>query len=74
MECGPNYPREPPVIHFVSQINLPGVNQQDGHVDQNAMARTEIIIKMSMLIYDRFMDENKKLPQPPEGSKYAIYK
>jgi len=23
--------------------------------------------------HSRFMDENKKLPQPPEGSKYAIY-
>ena len=38
MECGPNYPREPPEIHFVSQINLPGVNPVDGRVDQNAVA------------------------------------
>jgi hypothetical protein len=27
-----------------------------------------------MLTWLRFMDENKKLPQPPEGSKYEIYK
>ncbi|KAH8754759.1 ubiquitin-conjugating enzyme [Diaporthe sp. PMI_573] len=36
MECGPNYPKQPPVFNFVSQINLPGVNQQDGRIDQNA--------------------------------------
>lgn len=35
MECGANYPKEPPVIHFVSQINLPGVSQTDGRVDPN---------------------------------------
>jgi len=38
MECGPNYPKEPPEIHFVSQINLPGVNTTDGKVDKNAVA------------------------------------
>jgi hypothetical protein len=27
-----------------------------------------------VLTCPRFMDENKKLPQPPEGSKYEIYK
>ena len=27
-----------------------------------------------MLTWCRYMDENKKLPQPPEGSKYDIYK
>lgn len=37
MECGPDYPREPPEIHFVSQINLPGVNPTDGKVDKNAV-------------------------------------
>ena len=38
MECGPNYPKEPPEIHFVSQINLPGVSPIDGKVDKNAVA------------------------------------
>lgn len=37
MECGPNYPREPPEIHFVSMINLPGVNPTDGKMDPNAV-------------------------------------
>lgn len=25
-------------------------------------------------VFRRYMDEHKKLPQPPEGSKYAVYK
>ena len=37
MHCGEKYPKEPPVIHFVSQINLPGVSHQDGLVDKSAI-------------------------------------
>ncbi len=37
MKCGENYPKEPPVIYFVSQINLPGVNGVDGLVDRNSI-------------------------------------
>ena len=37
MECGESYPREPPVIYFVSQINLPGVSNVDGRVDKNSI-------------------------------------
>src|SRR4051794_14441344 len=37
MHCGDNYPKQPPIIHFVSQINLPGVSHQDGAVDKNAI-------------------------------------
>lgn len=33
MHCGEKYPDEPPTIQFVSQINLPCVNPQNGLVD-----------------------------------------
>lgn len=58
MECGPNYPREPPVFHFVSQINLPGVNQQDGTIDQNAVA--------ILRDWERIANELAKNPRPKE--------
>lgn len=32
IECGPNYPDEPPNIWFLTKINLPSVNQQTGKV------------------------------------------
>lgn len=37
MHCGENYPKEPPTIYFVSQINLPGVNNVNGLVDKNSI-------------------------------------
>lgn len=33
MQCGDNYPDEPPSIQFVSQVNLPCVNPRNGVVD-----------------------------------------
>jgi ubiquitin-conjugating enzyme E2 variant len=33
MNCGPNYPDEPPTIRFVSMVNLPCVNSHNGLVD-----------------------------------------
>jgi len=37
MECGPEYPRQPPKVQFVNQINLPGVDPTNGKVDPNAI-------------------------------------
>lgn len=58
MECGPNYPKQPPVFHFVSQINLPGVNQHDGRVDQNAVG--------ILRDWERIATELSKNPRPKE--------
>lgn len=30
IECGPEYPKKPPVIHFISQINLGSGDGRDG--------------------------------------------
>ncbi|KAK0707364.1 ubiquitin-conjugating enzyme [Lasiosphaeris hirsuta] len=58
MECGPNYPREPPTIYFVSQINLPGVNTTDGRVDKNSVA--------ILRDWPRIASELAKNPRPKE--------
>lgn len=58
MECGANYPKEPPVIHFVSQINLPGVNQTDGRVDKQSVA--------ILRDWERIANELSKNPRPKE--------
>jgi ubiquitin-conjugating enzyme E2 variant len=34
ISCGEKYPQEPPIIRFVSRVNLPFVNQTSGVVDR----------------------------------------
>lgn len=58
MECGPKYPQEPPTIHFVSQINLPGVSQVDGAVDKNSVG--------ILRDWTRIATELSKNPRPKE--------
>ncbi|CUS13964.1 unnamed protein product [Tuber aestivum] len=35
IHCGDSYPDEPPVVHFISKINLPGVDPNNGRVGIN---------------------------------------
>lgn len=37
MHCGPSYPDTPPTIQFISQINLPAVDQRTGTVDASML-------------------------------------
>lgn len=37
MHCGEQYPDTPPTIQFVSQVNLPCVNQKNGMVDPSQL-------------------------------------
>lgn len=77
MHCGPNYPDEPPQIQFVSQVNLPCVNQRDGTVDPTklpclAQWKREFTMETVLIELRKYMahPSNKKLPQPPEGSVF----
>ncbi len=73
--CGPNYPFSPPVVNFISKINLPCVNQNTGAVDSSKLAilknwtqntKIEDILKA----LQAEMKANPKLTQPPEGANY----
>jgi ubiquitin-conjugating enzyme E2 variant len=74
--CGPNYPLEPPKVRFVSRINLSSVNQTTGVVENDLPALANwnrnmniesilVNIKNSMMA-----PQNRRLPQPPEGSHF----
>ncbi|KAK9895492.1 ubiquitin-conjugating enzyme [Cystobasidium minutum MCA 4210] len=76
IECTDAYPDTPPNVKFVSKINLPAVGP-DGQVNfskiaQLAQWRREITIQDILVAIRRSMAEpnNKKLPQPAEGTEY----
>ncbi|KAJ8101554.1 ubiquitin-conjugating enzyme/RWD-like protein [Lipomyces tetrasporus] len=77
LHCGPNYPDVPPVVQFLSKINLPCVSQVDGKVDPSKLAclaqwRRDYNMETVLLEIRREMatGSNRKLPQPPEGTTY----
>lgn len=75
--CGDYYPDAPPQIQFLSRVNLPFVNPQNGKVDplklpclaawsRNYSIETILVeIRREMAAFN-----NRKLPQPPEGSLF----
>ncbi|KAG6873007.1 Ubiquitin-conjugating enzyme spm2 [Termitomyces sp. Mi166 len=83
--CGQNYPDSPPQVQFLSRVNLPFVNQINGKVDplnlavlaswsRNSSIETVLVeIRKSFLIgliREMASINNRKLPQPPEGSMF----
>lgn len=76
IECGENYPDEPPVVTFVSKIALPCVDDR-GHVLTSELDilknwKRSYTMEIVLLELRKSMASatNKKLAQPPEGSTY----
>ncbi|CAE6461546.1 unnamed protein product [Rhizoctonia solani] len=76
IHCGPNYPDVPPTITFISKVNLPFVGPA-GKVDSSKLPVLANWVRASTL--ETILVEirrqmaamnNRKLPQPPEGSTY----
>jgi ubiquitin-conjugating enzyme E2 variant len=77
INCGDSYPDIPPTVHFISRVNLPFVNHTDGRVDpyklpvltnwnrNNSIESVLVEIRKEMGSFN-----NRKLPQPPEGSVF----
>lgn len=78
IHCGDSYPDKPPEVTFISKVNVPCVNQNDGRVDPTklpclAQWKREFTMETILIELRRFMayPQHKKLPQPPEGSTYS---
>jgi ubiquitin-conjugating enzyme E2 variant len=77
MVVGQNYPQEPPQIKFVSKINLAGVNQKNGTIDNQYFSVLKNWTKNNTLQdalkgIRKEMESSafKKLSQPEEGSVF----
>ena len=74
--AGPEYPNKPPVVRFVSRINLQCVNQTNGMVEKELPQLTNWNRNMKLedvlvgLKSSMMNSHNRRLPQPPEGSTF----
>jgi len=75
--CGESYPDLPPIVQFISRVNLPFVSQVDGKVDQSKLPvlanwsrNSSIETVLVEIRREMATPHNRKLPQPPEGSLF----
>ncbi|KAL7621841.1 hypothetical protein AAE478_007341 [Parahypoxylon ruwenzoriense] len=82
MHCGDQYPDKPPTIQFVSQVNLPCVNQRNGVVDpgqlpclanwkrENTMETILIELRRymasSFALYRALLQQARRVPLPAD--------
>ena len=74
--CGPNYPVEAPTVCFLSKVAIKCVDGT-GRVDVNKVLKGrgwqregDIALVLSAIRADMVSPDNRRTPQPPEGSCY----
>ncbi|TIC32161.1 UBC-like protein [Wallemia mellicola] len=77
VECQKEYPTKPPLLKFISKINLPFVNSANGEIDINKFNtikqwKDSYTIEKVLLDLRKEMaaPDNRKLPQPKEGEYF----
>jgi ubiquitin-conjugating enzyme E2 variant len=72
---GPNYPAEPPLVQFITKINLPYVDQKTGVVDSKKFDgfknwKEDITLGFLLKFLKDEMKRYKSLKQPAEGTTF----
>ena len=78
IEAGERYPMQPPTVTFITKINLPScVDGRTGKVDLGKIGVTRgwtpqnsISDVLGAIFHAMARQENRKLPQPPEGTEF----
>ena len=75
IECGENYPAQPPKMKFNSKLNLPCVNQSNGTVEPSKFSMFKnwnpaYTMEKCLIGIKQEMINNKKLPQPADGDMF----
>merc|ERR1711934_943541 len=73
--CGQSYPREPPLVRFVSKVNITGVDEQTGEVSFRKVQAWwnptstifELLTKMRV---DMASPANRDNEQPPDNAVF----
>ena len=82
IEAGERYPMQPPTVTFITKINLPScVDGRTGKVDLGKIGVTRgwtpqnsISDVLGAIFHAMARQENRKLPQPPEGTEFCFSK
>lgn len=77
IHCSAKYPQEPPIIKFLTRVNVPCVDQEGNVISSKVpcIANWNPAYTMEKVLLDIRKEmaspANAKLNQPPEGSTYA---